>query len=53
MRKLRLACNADHVSNIPLGELNLEKKQNGGEFKTLEIADSKQSFKLASILFFL
>jgi hypothetical protein len=25
MRELRIACNADHVSNIPLEELNLEK----------------------------
>jgi hypothetical protein len=26
MRKLQIACNADHVNNVPLGELNLEKK---------------------------
>jgi hypothetical protein len=35
MRNLRIACKADHVSNIPLGDLNLEKKPNGGEFKIL------------------
>ncbi len=31
----RIACKADHFSNIPLGELNLEKKLNGGEYKIL------------------
>jgi hypothetical protein len=36
MRNLRIACNADHVNNIPLGELNLEKKKkNGCEFQIL------------------
>ena len=34
-RNLRIACNADHFSNIPLGELNSERKKNGGEFKIL------------------
>ncbi len=27
MRNLRIACNADHISYIPLGELNLEKNK--------------------------
>jgi hypothetical protein len=27
MRILRIVCNADHVSNIPLGELSSEKKK--------------------------
>jgi hypothetical protein len=36
MRNLRIACKADHVSNIPLGELNLEKnKKEASEFKIL------------------
>ncbi len=35
LRNLLIAFKADHVSNIPLRELNLEKKTNGGEFNIL------------------
>jgi hypothetical protein len=34
MRNLRIACNADHVSNIPLGELYLKLKMEAS-FKIL------------------
>jgi hypothetical protein len=34
-RNLRIACNADNVGNIPLGELNLKFKKMEATFKIL------------------